>query len=184
VNLIIFQIITETGDTLGPNEIGEMYYKTPVPFSNYFGNSKSYDDAFDSDGFAKSGDVGYVDDEGHLFILDRIKHMIKSKTGMHITPIQLEEVINEIDGVIQSCVVGVFDDKVFYDIVYAFVIKDKSKVELTEEFVMNYVNERVIEAKRITGGVQFVDKFPMTPSGKILNRKLKEIAKQINKGTV
>ena len=104
------------------------------------------------------------------------------KIGVYaVTPMHLENVINQIDGAIQSCVVGVFDENLLYDLIYAFVIIDKSKVDLTEEFVMNFVNERVIDAKRITGGVKFVDKFPLTPSGKIMNRELKRIAEEIHK---
>ena len=84
----------------------------------------------------KTGDVGYIDEDGQLFVLDRIKHMLKTMSTkgsvFSITPIQIEEVINEIDGVIQSCVVGVFDENLFYDIIYAFVIKDKGNANLTE----------------------------------------------------
>ncbi|CAG9811411.1 unnamed protein product [Chironomus riparius] len=174
------KIVDEFGQPLGPNEVGEMHFKTLVPFSNYYSDSETYENSFGTEGFIKSGDIGYVDDEGHLFILDRIKHMIKSKSSIKVTPIELEEVINEIDGVMQSCVVGVFDNEEFYDIIYAFVIKDKANIELTEEFVMNFVNSRVTEAKRITGGIYFVEAFPMTPSGKVLNRKLKELAMEIH----
>ena len=98
-----------------------------------------------------------------------------------LAPIELETIINEIDGVIQSCVVGVFDENLFYDVIYAFVIKDVEDVNLTEEFVMNYVNGKVIDAKRITGGVYFVEKFPLTPSGKVLNRELKKIAADMHR---
>lgn len=164
---------------MGSNEIGEMYYKTPVPFSAYFGDPEIYANSFDANGFVKSGDVGYVDDEGRLYILDRIKHMIKSQSGIKVTPVEIEEVINEIDGVMFSCVVGVFDDNLFYDKIYAFVIKDKMYEEVTEEFVKNYVNEKVSITKRIDGGVIFVDKFPQTPFGKVLNRELKKIAEKI-----
>jgi acyl-coenzyme A synthetase/AMP-(fatty) acid ligase len=111
--------------------------------------------------------------------------MIKTigpKSGVcTLAPIQLEEIINKIDGVVQSCVVGVFDENLFYDVIYAFVIKEESKVDLTEEFVLNYVNEKVNDAKQITGGVYFVVKFPSTPSGKVLIRELKKIAAEINK---
>ena len=175
----------ESENALGPNEKGEIYFKSIVPFSGYFGDPEGSKLAFDSEGFVKSGDIGYIDDDGLLFVLYRVKHMMRVPApgygALIVAPIEIEDIINEIDGVMMSAVVGVFDMEIFLDIIYAFVIIDKSKVELTEEFVMNYVNSRVIEAKRITGGVQFVDKFPLTPSGKVLNRELKEVAKEIHK---
>ncbi|KAL7013480.1 hypothetical protein ACKWTF_015416 [Chironomus riparius] len=175
------KIFNENGAALGPNEIGEIYYKTAVPFSGYFGEPKKYAEAFDAFGFVKSGDAGYFDNYGHIYIKDRIKHMIKSIGSYKVTPTEIESIINEIDGVIQSCVVGVFDEEVFYDKIHAFVIKDQARDDLTEEFIVNFVNGRVIEQKRITGGVHFVDKFPMTPSGKVLNRELIKMASLVTK---
>jgi acyl-coenzyme A synthetase/AMP-(fatty) acid ligase len=180
--------VDESENALGPNEKGEIYFKSPVPFSGYFGDPEGTKLAFNSEGFVKSGDIGYIDDNGLLYVLNRVKDMMrvpaKGYGALIVTPIEIEEIINEIDGVMQSAVVGVFDMKIFLDTIYAFVIKDKSKVELTEEFVLNYVSDRVIEAKRITGGVIFVDKFPITPSGKVFYRKLKETATEIHEGTV
>lgn len=106
--------------------------------------------------------------------------MLKVK-GFQITPHQIEKVINEIEGVQMSCVVGVFDDQLFDDIVYAFVIKDKNKEELTEKFIIDYVNGKLIDVKKITGGVHFVDAIPLTPSGKALYREIKKIAAEIHK---
>ncbi|KAL7014622.1 hypothetical protein ACKWTF_016033 [Chironomus riparius] len=179
------KIIDDAGNTLGPKESGQIYYKTPVPFSCYLDDPESYKQSFDSLGFIASGDIGYFDEQGRIYVKDRIKHMIKTtgpKSGIcTLAPIELETIINEINGVIQSCVVGFFDKHLFYDIIYAFVIKDAEEVNLTEEFVMNYVNTKVIDGKRITGGVYFIEKFPLIPSGKVLSRELKKIATEINK---
>ncbi|KAL7012683.1 hypothetical protein ACKWTF_014983 [Chironomus riparius] len=173
------KVVDENEQNLGPNDLGEIRYISSVPFSGYFGDPENYLNVFDSEGYARTGDVGYFDDKGQLYIIDRIKHMLKVK-GFQITPMEIEKVINEIDGVRMSCVVGVFDDKLFDDIVYAFVIKDKTKEELTEEFVVEYVNKKLIAVKKITGGVHFVDSIPLTPSGKALYREIKKIAVQIH----
>ncbi|KAL7013478.1 hypothetical protein ACKWTF_015414 [Chironomus riparius] len=170
------KVVNEDGTPLGPNEVGEICFKTPAQFTGYFGEPNSSWLSIDADGFIKSGDIGCVDDRGRVFVTDRIKHMIKALGALQTTPLEIESIINEVDGVIQSCVVGVFDEEVFYDKIHAFVIKDQARDDLTEEFIVNFVNGRVIEQKRITGGVHFVDKFPMTPSGKVLNRELKKIA--------
>ncbi|XP_070507515.1 uncharacterized protein [Chironomus tepperi] len=175
------KIVDENGVALGPNEAGEIYYKTAVPFSGYFGDPEMYAECFDSSGFVKSGDFGYFDNAGRCYVKDRIKNMIKSVGSYKVTPTEIESIINEIDGVIQSCVVGVFDEEVFYDKIHAFVIKDQTREDLTEEFIVNFVNGKVIDEKKISGGVHFVDKFPMTPSGKVLNRELKKMASALNK---
>jgi len=170
------KIVSETGSSLGPNEVGDIYCKTPVAFTGYHGESGIFSECFDTSGFVKTGDVGYFDASGRIYVTDRIKHMIKSIGSYKVTPIEIESIINEINGIIQSCVVGVFDEEVFYDKIHAFVIKDQARDDLTEDFIANFVNEKVIEQKRITGGVHFVDKFPMTPTGKILKRELKKMA--------
>jgi acyl-coenzyme A synthetase/AMP-(fatty) acid ligase len=159
---------------LGPNERGEICHKPRVNFSGYFGEPEIFYESV-KDGWIYSGDLGYFDDEGFLYVVDRIKHMIK--TQIKLTPQEIETVINEIDGVIASEVVGVYDDGI--EIVYAFVIKDPTK-NIDEEMIKNYVEENAAEYKRITGGVQFVEKFPMTLTGKVKKRELKAIAKKIH----
>jgi acyl-coenzyme A synthetase/AMP-(fatty) acid ligase len=170
------KIVGEHGVPFGPNEVGDIYCKTLVPCSGYHGDSNLFSESFDNSGFMKIGDAGYFDDCGRIYVIDRIKHMIKSVGSHKVTPIEIQSIINEIDGVIQSCVVGVFDEEVFYDKIHAFVIKDQARDDLTEDFIVNYVNCKVIEQKKISGGVHFVDKFPTTPTGKVLNRELKKMA--------
>lgn len=150
-----------------------------VPFSGYFGDSEGYSAVFDFEGFARTGDVGYFDEKGQIYITDRIQHMLRVK-GFKFMPLEIEKVINEIDGVKMSCVVGVFDNELLYDIIYAFVINDKAKQELTEDYVAENVNGKLDDVKKITGKVRFVDLIPLTPSGKVLYREMKKIAAEIH----
>jgi acyl-coenzyme A synthetase/AMP-(fatty) acid ligase len=142
-------------------------------FNSYFNEPELSLEAFDSDGWGYSGDIGYFDDDGFLYIVDRIKHILKFKDYM-FTPHEVEEVINQIDGVTSSCVVGVHDSLIDYDITYAFVIKNKK--ELDEDFIINYVAKNTSKMRRITGAVIFVEEFPTTPTRKIKINALKEIA--------
>lgn len=145
-------------------------------FDGYFGDHEMTEIAFDSEGWAYTGDIGYLDDDGYIFIVDRIKHMLKYESNI-FTPQEVQEVINEIPGVFKSCVVGVHDEG--NDIAFAFVVKDDEKDDLTEEFIQKYVNEKVSYYKQIRGGVHFLDKLPMTPTRKTKNAKLKELAETI-----
>lgn len=146
-------------------------------FDGYFNDPELTKSAFDLEGWCYTGDVGYFDDDGAIFVVDRVKHMLKF-SHIIITPLEIESIINEIEGVISSCVVGVYEEG--NDIIFAFVIKDE-KVELSEKFIENYVNEKVIDVKRIRGGVHFVKEFPLTPTGKVKNRELRETAEKIYK---
>ncbi len=170
-----FQIIDEAGNRLGPNERGQICFRTPTIFNGYYDDPGATKLAYDPEGWGYTGDIGYFDDEKNIFVVDRIKNMMKFN-HLIITPSEIESVINEIEGVIGSCVVGVFDAG--NDIITAFVVKAENS-NLSEEFVENFVNSRVIDNKKIRGGVHFLEKFPLTSTEKIKTRELKEIAEKI-----
>jgi 4-coumarate--CoA ligase len=171
------RLIDEEGNNLGPNQEGEICFKTPVTFSGYLDDPEKTKESVKDD-WVFSGDLGYFDDEGFLFIVDRKKDMLKFN-NFQVYPSELEEIINGIDGVVNSCVVGIFEEDKGNDLIFAFVIKDLQKLELKQEDIVTYVNTKVIDAKRLRGGVHFIESLPMTPSGKILRRKVKEIAKEM-----
>jgi acyl-coenzyme A synthetase/AMP-(fatty) acid ligase len=143
--------------------------------SGYFDDPVKFADAI-VDGWILTGDLGYFDDDEYLFVLDRIKYLLKSLT-LHFTPLELETIINEIEGVIESSVVGVFDEG--NDVVYAFVTKSKDNQMLKTEDVKNYINLKVNKEKNVRE-VVFIDNFPRTPSGKVRKDFLKEMARKIH----
>lgn len=144
----------------------------------YYGGPKSYSEDVSSDGWIRSGDIGYYDEEGDLFIVDRVKNILRCQ-GVTYTATEIEEVINKIDGVAQSCVVSIICAKDLDDATYAFVIKCPDAVDLIETHIIDFVNSNVIKQKRINGGVEFLSNFPLTPTGKINTRQLKKLAKEI-----
>lgn len=179
INLIIYgilQILDEEGNALGPNQQGEIYFKQQAHFLGYYGEPEKSKEAF-KDGWVATGDLGYFDDEGFIFVTERIKDMLK--TWIQCSSGELEAIINEIEGVHASAVVGVVHESGL-DIVYAFVIKNPDNSNLTEEFIEQYVADRVHEHKRLTGGVHFVEKIPRTPTGKVRKTELREMAKKIH----
>lgn len=174
-NNVEIKIINENGESLGPNEKGEICSKIPVQFTSYFNNPQKTAESFDGDWF-KTGDIGYFDDEGYIYVVDRKKEMLKYK-NFQVTPSEIEAIINEIKGIASSCVVGVPEQHTGNDIIHAFVILDESAV-VTEKFIADYVETRVIDAKKIRGGVHIVGSFPLGLTGKVDRRKLLEMAKQ------
>lgn len=93
-----------------------------------------------------------------------------------VYPTELEDVIDEISGVISSCLVGIYDESTGFDQLFGFVVKDPTNVQLTEDFILDYVNSRVIDAKRLRGGVHFLDALPITVNGKVDKSAVRKVA--------
>ena len=103
------KVVDEKGKLLGVNEKGEILAKGPQMVMGYWNNEKATRDAFDEEGFLRTGDEGSIDEEGFITIHDRIKEMIKVK-GIQVAPVELEELLSGFDGVEDCAVVGVRDD--------------------------------------------------------------------------
>lgn len=139
-------------------------------FSGYFGEPEKYAETV-KNGWIYSGDWGYFDEDGYLFVVDRIKHLLI--TSVKFPPKEIENIVNEIDEVVSSQAVSV------HGVIYVFVIK-RPVGHLNEETIKAFVNFRVEESKKITG-VHFVEEFPLTTTRKIKKFELKKIAEKIYK---
>jgi 4-coumarate--CoA ligase len=169
-------IVDDDGNRLGIGETGELRVKNPIKFLGYYGNEKATEEAYDEEGFFKSGDIGYFDKEGHLHIIDRKKDIIKYK-GYQYNPSEIEDVIEMIEGVKFVSVVGVPDDSFSY-LPTAVIVKQQGFQEiLTEDAVKKFVESKLPINKQLHGGVIFVKQLPMTASGKIQKRKVLEMIK-------
>jgi acyl-CoA synthetase (AMP-forming)/AMP-acid ligase II len=160
---------------LNNGQKGEICSKNPSTFHGYLNEPEKSDEVFDGEWF-KSGDIGYFDDDGYLYIVDRMKEVMKNG-GFKVMPSELEMIIDSIDGVVSSCVVGVLESSTSNDIIHAFVIVDGSK-GLTEDFILKFVNDRVMDQKRLRGGVHFVLTFPLGLTGKVDRLKMRKMAQE------
>ena len=132
-------------------------------------------DAVTPEGFLRTGDIGNVDSEGYVSLFDRSKDMLRFD-GYTLNPSELENIIESMDGIEMVSVIGI-PHEISVDLPAAvIVLKKDSSTVVTEQDVMNYVAERVSIYKRLHGGVYFVDKLPMTASGKIQKRFVKTMA--------
>lgn len=145
-------------------EKGEIYINVDIQFNGYFEEPEKTRETFNGEWF-KTGDIGHFDDEGFLYVTDRKKELLRYQ-GFQVMPSEIEAIINEIKGVMSSCVVGVFDPVNSNDIIHAFVIAEHAS-DVTENYIIDYVNERVIDQKRIRGGVHFVKSFSLGLTGKV-----------------
>jgi acyl-CoA synthetase (AMP-forming)/AMP-acid ligase II len=132
----------------------------------YLGRPAETAGMLDADGWLHTGDLGYIDGDGYLYVVDRVKELIKYK-GLQVAPAELEAVLLSHPAIADAAVVRAADEEAG-EIPKAFVV---TRSPLTEAEVMAYVAERVAPFKKVRR-VEFVDEIPKAPSGKILRRVL------------
>ncbi|MFE2375436.1 4-coumarate--CoA ligase family protein [Streptomyces sp. NPDC059398] len=155
---------------LGVDEVGEVAVRGPQVMKGYLGRPDATAAMIDQDGWVHTGDVGRVDGDGWLFIVDRVKELIKYK-GFQVAPAELEALLLTHPAVADAAVIGVYDED-GNEVPKAFAVRQAS-ARLTEDELMAYVAERVSPYKKIRR-VEFVGAVPRATSGKILRRELRE----------
>lgn len=152
----------------GPNEegIGEIFVKGPMVIESYYGLAK--DDAF-QDGWLATGDLGYLDEEGYLYVVDRRSDLIISG-GENIYPAEIEEVFYRIEEIEEVAVVGKKDEK-WGEVPVAFVVRKNSS--LTEEKVLSYARKHIASYK-LPKVIRFVEQLPRNASNKVQRFVLKQ----------
>ena len=140
----------------------------------YLGQPEATADSIDPEGWYKTGDVGFVDDEGYFFIVDRVKELIKYK-AMQVAPAELEALILTHPAVADAAVVPSPDEEAG-EIPKAFVVLKPSH-QATAEELMGFVAKHVAPHKRIRM-VEFIEQVPKSASGKILRRVLVDQERQ------
>ena len=159
----------ETGDPLPPGKEGEICMKGPQVTMGYWQKPEETAQVF-VDGWVHSGDIGYYDEDGYFYITDRKKDMVIYK-GHNVYPRELEEILFEHAKVAHCAVVGKKDEK-GGEIPVAF-IQLKPDTQAAPEEIMDFVNEKVAKYKHIRQ-VLFIDEIPVSGSGKVLKRELRE----------
>ncbi|GAB9474023.1 4-coumarate-coa ligase [Globisporangium polare] len=162
---------TTTGVDLQINTRGELLYRGPQVMMGYFNNPEANESVFTEDRFLCTGDIGYIDEDGFVFVVDRVKELIKYK-GHQVAPAELEDILNHHPAIFDSCCVRGADAD-GEELPKAFVVlKDKSN-PVTAEEIMEFVAERVAPFKKVRQ-VEFIELIPKTATGKILRRQLQE----------
>jgi fatty-acyl-CoA synthase len=161
------KIIDDNGKELPQGEVGRIFVGTSFPFEGYTGGGKKQI----IDGLLSSGDVGYFDERGLLYISGRDDEMIVSG-GENVFPAEVEDLISGHPDVVEATAIGV-EDKEWGHRLRAFVVK-KQDASLDEDTVKHYVRDHLARYK-VPREVIFLDELPRNPTGKILKRELREI---------
>lgn len=162
------KIIDETGGELAPGSVGEVCLRTPARMLEYRGLPDATERTL-VDGWIHTGDAGYLDAEGYVFICDRIKDMI-IVAGEKIYPAEIENVLTTHPAVAEAAVIGVPDDR-FGEAVHAFVALRPGEHVGPRDFLM-FLTGRIASFK-LPKRFELIDQIPRNPSGKILRRELR-----------
>ncbi len=155
-----------TGNPLGIHQEGEVWIRGPQVMRGYLNNPEATAATITPDGWLRTGDIGYVDEDGYFYIIDRVKELIKYK-GLQVAPAELEAVLLSHPAVADAAVIPSPDEEAG-EVPKAFVVL---KAPATAEELMDYVAQRVAPFKKVRR-IEFVEQIPKSPSGKILRRVL------------
>ena len=158
-----------SGVVLGPREVGEVWLRAPNVTPGYFNRPQETAAALTSDGWLRTGDGGYVDEDGYLFLTDRIKDMIVSG-GENVYPVEVEEALAQHPDVLEVAVIGVPDER-WGETVKALIVSRAGSAVAPEE-LLAFARERMAGYK-LPRSFEFVQSLPRTPTGKVLKRELR-----------
>ncbi|WP_105567599.1 o-succinylbenzoate--CoA ligase [Microbacterium halophytorum] len=163
------RVTNDAGEIVPRGTVGEIEIQGPNVFAGYHGQPEKTAESFRPGGWFRSGDMGYLDEDGFLFIADRLKDMIISG-GENIYPAEVENLINDIDGVTGAAVIGVPDDK--WGEVPCAIVTLREGTSLTSEQVVEALTGEIARYK-IPRTTHVIDEFPRTASGKIRKADLR-----------
>jgi long-chain acyl-CoA synthetase len=159
-----------SGADCAPGDVGEVWTRSVQNFKGYWARPDETARTVTADGWLKTGDAGYLDDDGYLFLTDRVKDMIISG-GENVYPAEVENVLAEHPAVADVAVIGVPDPR-WGETVKAVVVPRPGAAASTED-IIDYARERLAHYKCPTS-VDFASALPRNPSGKLLKRELRE----------
>ena len=162
-------ILDDQDNELALGQAGEICIKGPQVMTQYWNMPEETRKVFTADGYFKSGDIGMMDENGYVKIIDRKKDMI-IVSGFKVFPNEVEEVLSLMPGILECAVIGAPDDETG-ESVKAFIVKDRD--DLSEEQVLAYCKQQLTNYKR-PKKIVFRTELPKTNVGKILRRELRD----------
>jgi len=157
-----------SGDDVAPGQVGEFWVRSPQAMAGYWNKPEATAEALVS-GWLRTGDAGRMDDDGYLFIEDRVKDMVITG-GENVYPAEVERVLIEHPDVAEVAVIGVPSEKWGETLHAVVTARETSKLEAAD--LIAFARERLAHYKCPTG-VTFLDAMPRNPTGKILKRELR-----------
>jgi acyl-CoA synthetase (AMP-forming)/AMP-acid ligase II len=168
------RVINTEGKELPIGDVGEICYHGAGDMLGYWGNDPATAAARTPDGWLRSGDAGYLDDDGYLVLTSRIKDII-IRGGSNISPGEIEELLAKLPTLAQAAVVG-YPDPIMGERVCAVVVPMDPAQTPTLEVLREFLRDDCKLARhKLPDRLETIDAFPMTPSGKVIRRQLAEM---------
>jgi len=167
------KVIDETGKTLAPNEPGELCFRAPTLMIGYWNRPQQTAEAL-RDGWLHSGDIGIVDEDGHIYIRDRVKDMIVAN-GYNVYPKEVENALAEHPAVQSVAVVGL-PDEIRGEVIHSFVVLREGQSVTAEALIAHCAT--LIGKHKLPRQIHFTDNLPLTASGKIQRFVLRDWARE------
>ncbi|XP_037526174.2 probable 4-coumarate--CoA ligase 1 [Rhipicephalus sanguineus] len=164
----------ETREKLGPRENGEICVKGPYCCLGYLNKPEATRNLYDDDGFIQTGDVGYYTEDGKIYVVDRIKELIKCM-DQQVAPAELEDLLVQHDAVKEVVVTGV-PHREYGEAARAFVVlfQEDAASETLKDELAKLVADQAAFHKHLHGGIEFVTSIPKSDTGKNLRRALRD----------
>ena len=153
-----------------PGQVGEIWLKSPAITPGYWRKPVQTKETF-KDGWFKTGDLGKIDEDGYYYLTDRIKYIIITG-GENVSAKEVETVINRIEGVVESSVVGIPDEKWGEKVVVA--VMAKSDANLRDSDIKTVCKQNLLDWK-CPKEIVFVDEIPKNTMGKVLKEEVKKL---------
>lgn len=164
------RVVDPDGNEVPRGEIGEVVTRSPKNMAYYWKQPEKTAETVDGEGWLRTGDAGYMDEDGYVYIQDRIKDLIITG-GENVYPAEVENVLYSHPAVFDAAVIGV-PDETWGEAVKAVIVRQPGE-ELAEDELIAWTRERIAGFKT-PKSVDFVAALPRNPSGKILRRELRK----------
>jgi len=166
----------ESREILPLGKTGEIMYRSAQVAKGYWNKPEETKESFQTDGWLRTGDAGYINEEGFIFFVDRIKDIIIS-SGYNISPFDVESVIMKHPAVMEVAVIGVRDDYRGEAVKAYIVLKEDFKEKVKPENIIEFCKEHMATHKN-PRVVEFIEALPKSPVGKVLRRELRMLNQQ------
>jgi len=169
-SIVEVKVVDENGDEMPRGEIGEILYRSNTVMKGYYKDEEKTREVME-DGWFRSGDMGYLDDNGEIRVVDRKKECINTG-GEKVFPLEVEEVIGQHPKVVEVCIIGIPDEEWGHTI--RAVVQLERGETLEGQDVRDFCRGKLAGYK-IPRTVVFVDELPFSPAGKMLRGKVREL---------
>jgi acyl-CoA synthetase (AMP-forming)/AMP-acid ligase II len=170
-SIVEAKVVDENGCELPTGQIGEILYKSGSVMKGYYKDEDKTREVIDADGWFRGGDLGYIDDDGEIRLVDRKKECINTG-GEKVFPLEVEEILHLHPKVDDVCIIGIPDEE--WGSTIRAVVQLKKGETASDKEIIEFARDQLAGYK-LPRSVVFVDELPLSPVGKVLRQKIRDL---------